>query len=56
MSPVMDMADELDARNPLWDDERVFQTARNILIPMFIKIVIEQYINHIVTGGVRLYF
>jgi prostaglandin-endoperoxide synthase 2 len=33
-------------RNPL-NDERVFQTARNILILMFIKIVVEHYINHI---------
>ena len=38
---------ELEQRNSSWDDERVFQTARNILIPMFIKIVVEQYINHI---------
>ena len=41
------IAGELETRNPGWDDERVFQTARNIMIPMFIKIVIEQYINHI---------
>lgn len=41
------VAGELEARNATWDDERVFQTARNIMIPMFIKIVIEQYINHI---------
>ena len=41
------VAGELERRNPGWDDERVFQTARNIMIPMFIKIVIEQYINHI---------
>jgi prostaglandin-endoperoxide synthase 2 len=41
------IAHELEARNPAWNDERVFQTARNILIPMFIKIVVEHYINHI---------
>jgi len=36
-----------------WDDERVFQTARNILIVMFIKIVVEEYINHINTSKFR---
>ena len=41
------VAGELERQNPAWDDERVFQTARNIMIPMFIKIVVEQYINHI---------
>ena len=41
------IAGELETRNPGWGDEQVFQTARNILIPIFIKIVIEQYINHI---------
>lgn len=41
------VAGELEKRNTTWDDERVFQTARNIMIPMFIKIVVEQYINHI---------
>lgn len=41
------IAGELEARNSGWDDERVFQTARNILIVMFIKLVVEEYINHI---------
>jgi prostaglandin-endoperoxide synthase 2 len=48
------VAGELERQNPGWDDERVFQTARNIMIPMFIKIVIEQYINHITPAPFNL--
>jgi prostaglandin-endoperoxide synthase 2 len=41
------IAATLEHQNQGWDDERLFQTARNIVIPLFIKIVVEQYINHI---------
>jgi prostaglandin-endoperoxide synthase 2 len=44
------LADRLAAANPGWDDDRVFETARNIVIVMFIKIVVEEYINHINTS------
>lgn len=44
------LAAMLESGNPGWDDERVFQIARNILIVMFIKIVVEDYINHINTS------
>jgi prostaglandin-endoperoxide synthase 2 len=32
---------------PRWDDERLFGTTRNIMIVLLIKLVIENYINHI---------
>lgn len=38
---------EIEKRHSEWDDERIFQTARNTLIVMLIKIVVEEYINHI---------
>lgn len=37
----------LEDAHPGWDDERVFQTARVINIAVLIKIVVEEYINHI---------
>jgi prostaglandin-endoperoxide synthase 2 len=41
------IAGELAKENPTWDDERLFQTSRNVLIVLLMKIVIEEYINHI---------
>ncbi len=37
----------LERNNPSWDDERVFETARNINIVQLIRIVVQEYINHI---------
>ena len=41
------LCDVLAENHPDWDDERLFQTARNILIVMVLKIVVEEYVNHI---------
>ena len=37
----------LGAQHPRWDDARVFETTRNILTVMLLKIVVEDYVNHI---------
>jgi prostaglandin-endoperoxide synthase 2 len=41
------ICDRLREAYPAWDDERLFQTARNILTVILIKLVVEEYINHI---------
>lgn len=41
------IAAELAERNPRWDDDRLFQTARLIVTALVIKLGIEEYINHI---------
>jgi prostaglandin-endoperoxide synthase 2 len=37
----------LQSRCPAWSDNRLFETARNTLIAVLIKVVVEEYINHI---------
>jgi prostaglandin-endoperoxide synthase 2 len=44
----------LEGQNPGWDDDAVFQASRNILIVMFIKVVVEEYINHINTAKFKV--
>jgi prostaglandin-endoperoxide synthase 2 len=41
------LAGLIAADNPNWDDDRVFEIARNVMIVLFIKLVVEEYINHI---------
>ncbi|CAJ1070177.1 phosducin-like protein [Xyrichtys novacula] len=41
------VCDVLKAEHPTWDDEQLFQTARLIIIGETIKIVIEEYVQHL---------
>jgi prostaglandin-endoperoxide synthase 2 len=41
------LAGVLAAENPGWDDDRVFETTRNIMIVVLLKLVVEEYIVHI---------
>ena len=38
---------EIGKANPEFDDERLFQTARAVNVVQLIKVVVEEYINHI---------
>lgn len=41
------LCDVLSKNYPDWDDERLFQTARNILIVIILNLIMEEYIFHI---------
>ncbi|XP_018615461.2 prostaglandin G/H synthase 1 isoform X1 [Scleropages formosus] len=41
------ICDVLKAEHPTWDDEQLFQTARLIVIGETIRIVIEEYVQHL---------
>ncbi len=41
------VAAEIGAKHGEWDDERVFQTTRNVMIVLLLKVVIADYISHL---------
>ena len=47
MKRTEESSESFGSSDRTWNDERVFQTARNINIAQLIKIVVEEYINHI---------
>lgn len=50
------ICDLLAGAYPDWDDERLFQTARNIMIVLLIKVVVDEYINHIAPYNFKFRF
>ena len=41
------VCEQLAQAYPNWDDERLFQTARNTVMATLMKVVVEEYVNHI---------
>jgi prostaglandin-endoperoxide synthase 2 len=44
------VAGELARLHPQWDDDRLFETARVVMIRNVLQIVVEDYINHLARG------
>jgi len=40
------ICDLLKEAYPAWDDERLFQTTRNIMVVLLIKVVLQDYVSH----------
>lgn len=41
------LARELSAEHPHWSDDRLFDIARNVLTVILIKLLVEEYMNHL---------
>jgi prostaglandin-endoperoxide synthase 2 len=41
------IAGVLAADKPDWDDERLFETSRMVMIVLLLKLVVEEYLRHI---------
>jgi prostaglandin-endoperoxide synthase 2 len=48
------LCDLLAAAYPGWDEDRLFQTARNINIVLLLKLTINEYINHLAGAPFKL--
>jgi prostaglandin-endoperoxide synthase 2 len=49
------LCDELKKSHPAWDDDRLFETARNVNIVGLLKIIVEDYINHLSPAVFRMF-
>ena len=44
---------EMKTLNPNWDDDRLFQTARNVNITLLLKLIVEEYVKHLANPPVK---
>ncbi|SFK29734.1 prostaglandin-endoperoxide synthase 2 [Methylocapsa palsarum] len=49
------LCDEISRRYPEWDDDRLFETARNANIALLLKVIIEDYINHLSSAHFQIF-
>lgn len=49
------LAREIGALHPDWPDSRVFETARNVNIVKLLKIIVEDYINHLASSPLKIF-
>ncbi len=49
------LCQEFKNNYPTWDDDRLFQTARNVNITLLLKIIVEDYINHLSGQGFKIF-
>ena len=50
------IAAELKSKHPTWNDDRLFETTRIILMVVLMKVVVEDYINHIAASYFQFRF
>lgn len=48
------ICDVLRAEHPIWDDERLYQTAKLIVLAQNLKITIEEYVQHLSQYQIKL--
>lgn len=49
------LAREIGTLHPDWPDSRVFETARNVNIVKLLKIIVEDYINHLASSPFKIF-